>query len=152
MPGFFRAGSFKDRKSDDLHHDVLLVLRRRRSDDGADGLGHAPLLSDDFPHILRGDGQLVHVGSLPFPLGDADLIRVIHQGPGDHPDQFFHGNPPCLWTDGNYFWFFASWAFFKIPALRNRLRTVSDGWAPVASHLRAFSSSILIWTGSVSGL
>ena len=40
----------------------------------------------------------------------------------------------------------------SMPWMRSSLRTVSDGWAPRASQLRARSSSITIVEGSVCAL
>ena len=72
---------------------------------------------------------------------DRDRIGIVNERLRDVFDQFLgcHRRDPYL-------------AAGRMPALRNRRATVSDGWAPLASQALALSSSTANSTGSVRGL
>ena len=47
--------------------------------DGADGLGRAPLAADHFPEVAGVDAQFEHGGLFAFDRTNLNLVRVIHE-------------------------------------------------------------------------
>ena len=61
----------------DFHRDALSQFHARRSQDSADGIGHAPLAADHSPEIAGVDAQLKHGELFAFDRTDLNLVGII---------------------------------------------------------------------------
>ena len=124
----------------------------RGFDDRAQRVGGAPAAADHPAVVVRGDAQLEHDRAVVLlELLDRDRVGIVDQAFGEVLEQPARGalaghRVVALRGPG------ASRSGVSMPWMRSSLRTVSEGWAPRASQLRARSSSITIVEGSVCAL
>src|SRR5690606_35605300 len=75
---------------DDLEDRSLSELGRGCIENGANGVGGAPLFANHFSEVLFGDPQLDDRRLFAFDLVDLDVIRTIDQRPCNVLDELLH--------------------------------------------------------------
>src|SRR5262245_14871453 len=86
---------------EDFQLDALSQLHARRLQDGADGLGRAPLAAYHFPEIAGVDAQLEHGDLFAFDCTNLNLVGIIHERLCDRLYQLLHLPPCALVSEGS---------------------------------------------------